>query len=246
MNIVYEDNHIIVVNKQSGILVQSDKTQDLSLTDIVKDFIKKRDNKQGNVFLTPVHRIDRPVSGLTLFAKTSKALSRFSDLFAKNAITKIYLAILDSRIPGKDEAELSNYLFRNQELNKSFVCEKNKEGAKHSRLSYRYIFSSDNYFFYEISLYTGRHHQIRAQLANLNCHIKGDVKYGARRANLDKSICLHSYRMIFQHPISGKDIDISSFIQLEQNSSQGDKEIESPRLVDSSEERLWTLFKEKL
>ncbi len=207
MEIIYEDNHIIAVNKPCGLLVQGDVTNDETLLDQVKAYIKKRDNKPNNVFLGLPHRIDRPTSGLVVLAKTSKALTRLSKLFASKDIEKYYLALVDNIIePSK--GRLDNYLIRNTKQNKSYVCNKEKKGSKYSSLKYEYKKMGSTFYLVEIQLLTGRHHQIRAQFANKNVHIKGDLKYGAKRSNKNGGISLHSYRLKFVHPVSKKELDL--------------------------------------
>lgn len=206
LDIAYEDNHIIVVNKRANLPVQLDSSQDECLLDEVKAFIKIRDKKPGNVFLGLIHRIDRPTSGLVILAKTSKALSKFSELFRSSKVEKTYMAILDSIIL-PEEGRLEDKLKKNAKLNKSFVS---KDG-KDSILDYKYIQKGKTFFLAHIKLITGRHHQIRAQFANKGVHIKGDLKYGAKRSNKeDEGISLHSYSLKFIHPISQKEIFIVS------------------------------------
>ncbi len=207
MEIVYEDNHIIAINKPCGLLVQGDRTNDETLLDQVKAYIKKRDNKPNNVFLGLPHRIDRPTSGLVVLAKTSKALSRLSKLFASKDIEKYYLALVDNIIE-PSSGKLDNYLIRNPKQNKSYVCSKEKKGAKKASLLYDYKKKGATFYLVEIKLLTGRHHQIRAQFANKNVHIKGDLKYGAKRSNKNGGISLHSYRLKFTHPVSKKELDL--------------------------------------
>ncbi len=206
-DILYEDNHIIIVNKKSSDIVQGDKTGDTPLSDIVKDYIKVKYNKPGEVFLGVVHRLDRPVSGALIFARTSKALSRLNEMLKEKQIQKIYWAIVKNR-PPKDEDHLIHYLSRDQKKNKSFVKEKMHTDAKKAELKYRYINSSSNFHLIEIELLTGRHHQIRAQLAKINCPIKGDIKYGFNRTNEDASIHLHARTIEFIHPVKKEKIKI--------------------------------------
>lgn len=205
--VLYEDNHIIVINKNPSEIVQRDKTGDECLTDTVKEFIKYRDNKKGNVYLGLPHRIDRPTSGIVVFAKTDKALSRLSQMFKDGDISKTYLALTDSRFE-KDKDTLCDYLRKDEEQNKSFKSNEGDKRAKKAVLEYEYIGSTQRYFLYKVRLYTGRHHQIRCQFSLRGVHIKGDLKYGAKRSNSDASICLHSYRVSFTHPVSGKYIDV--------------------------------------
>ena len=192
MKVVYEDNHIIIVNKCSGEIVQGDKTGDKPLSDIVKEYIKEKYNKPGNVFLGVVHRLDRPVSGLVVFAKTSKALSRLNDMFRTGDVHKTY------------------WLTRNERQNKSYAHDREVPGAKKAILKYKVRSVSDNYMLLEVTLLTGRHHQIRCQLAHMGCPIKGDLKYGAPRSNPDGSISLHSRRVEFVHPVSKEQICVEA------------------------------------
>lgn len=209
MRVVYEDNHIIVVYKESGEIVQGDKTGDTPLSDIVKDYIKEKYQKPGNVFLGVVHRLDRPVSGLVVFARTSKALSRLNDMFRTGDVHKTYWAITKEQ-PVELEGRLEHWLVRNEKQNKSYAYTREKPGAKKAILEYKVIGRTDNYNLLEVRLLTGRHHQIRCQLAAMGCPIKGDLKYGARRSNPDGSISLLSRRVQFVHPVSKQLIDIVS------------------------------------
>ena len=209
MQVVYEDNHIIIVYKQSGEIVQGDKTGDKPLSDTVKEWIKVRYNKPGNVFLGVVHRLDRPVAGLVMFGKTSKATSRLNAMFREGQVHKTYWAIV-SGTPKADEATLDNWLVRNEKQNKSSAYDHEVPNSKHALLRYKVIARSDNYTLLAVDLLTGRHHQIRCQLAHAGMPIKGDLKYGARRSNPDGSISLLSHRMSFVHPVSKKTIDITS------------------------------------
>jgi 23S rRNA pseudouridine1911/1915/1917 synthase len=201
MEVVYEDNHIIIVNKQSGEIVQGDKTGDRPLSDIVKDYIKEKYQKPGAVFLGVVHRLDRPVSGLVVFARTSKALTRLNKMFAEGEVHKTYWALVKNA-PQKTEDTLTHWLVRNEKQNKSYAYATEKPNAKKAILKYRLIGKSDNYSLLEVQLMTGRHHQIRCQLAAMGCPIKGDLKYGAPRSNPDGSISLLSRRIEFIHPVS--------------------------------------------
>ena len=211
MQVVYEDNHIIIVNKQSGEIVQGDKTGDRPLSDIVKDYIKEKYQKPGAVFLGVVHRLDRPVSGLVVFARTSKALTRLNKMFAEGEVHKTYWAIVkySRKEEGgrrKDNTDdwhtLEHWLVRNEKQNKSYAYDREKPNAKKAILKYRTIGHSDNYTLLEVNLMTGRHHQIRCQLAKMGCPIRGDLKYGAPRSNPDGSISLLSRRVEFIHPVS--------------------------------------------
>ncbi|MBR2881001.1 MAG: RNA pseudouridine synthase [Prevotella sp.] len=209
MRVVYEDNHIIVVYKESGEIVQGDKTGDTPLSDIVKDYIKEKYQKPGNVFLGVVHRLDRPVSGLVVFARTSKALSRLNEMFRTGDVHKTYWAITKEQ-PAELDGRLEHWLVRNEKQNKSYAYTREKPGAKKAILEYKVIGRTDNYNLLEVRLLTGRHHQIRCQLAAMGCPIKGDLKYGARRSNPDGSISLLSRRVQFVHPVSKQLIDIVS------------------------------------
>ncbi len=207
MEVVYEDNHIIIVNKQSGEIVQGDKTGDRPLSDIVKDYIKEKYQKPGAVFLGVVHRLDRPVSGLVIFARTSKALTHLNKMFVEGEVHKTYWAIVkkETGTRSQDTGEwhtLTHWLVRNEKQNKSYAYDHEKPNAKKAILKYRTIGQSDNYTLLEVNLMTGRHHQIRCQLAAMGCPIKGDLKYGAPRSNPDGSISLMSRRVEFIHPVS--------------------------------------------
>lgn len=209
MNVVYEDNHIIIVNKQSGEIVQGDKTGDTPLSDIVKQYIKEKYNKPGNVFLGVVHRLDRPVSGLVVFAKTSKALSRLNEMFRTGDVHKTYWAIVKKNDIAP-EATLTDWLTRNERQNKSYAHNREVPGAKKAVLSYKVRSMSDNYMLLEVRLMTGRHHQIRCQLAHMGCPIKGDLKYGSPRSNPDGNISLMSRRVEFVHPVSKETIAVEA------------------------------------
>ena len=207
LEILFEDNHLIAINKKSGDIIQGDKTGDKPLSEIVKLYIKKKYNKPGNVYLGTIHRIDRPTSGIILFAKTSKALTRMNEKFRNNEITKTYWAIVKNMLPRKAN-DLQNYLIKDQKKNKSFVTK--KDNGKHAQLSYRLITKLDNYYHYEIQPKTGRHHQIRVQLSYEGSPIKGDLKYGAQRSNKDASINLHARKIKFKHPVSKEDFEITA------------------------------------
>jgi 23S rRNA pseudouridine1911/1915/1917 synthase len=198
--ILYEDNHLIAVNKRAGEIVQGDKTGDRPLSETIKLYLKARDNKPGNVFLGVTHRLDRPVSGICLFAKTSKALTRLNRMFSEGDIEKDYLALVETR-PAIPSAELVHYLTKNEKQNKSYAGTIPGKGAKKAVLHYTFIKDTDKYYLLEIKLITGRHHQIRCQLAASGMPVKGDLKYGARRSNPDGSISLHAHRLEFIHPI---------------------------------------------
>lgn len=208
MQVLYEDNHIIIVNKAASEIVQGDKTGDTPLSELVKAYIKEKYNKPGAVFLGVVHRLDRPVSGVVVFARTSKALERLNAMFREGGkIKKTYWAIVKNR-PVEPEAELVHYLSRNEKQNKSYAYDSERSGAKRSVLSYRLLGSMDKYHLLEVALQTGRHHQIRCQLSKMGSPIKGDLKYGAERSNPDGSICLHARRIQFEHPVSKVLIDV--------------------------------------
>ena len=209
MEVVYEDNHIIIVNKQSGEIVQGDKTGDRPLSDIVKDYIKEKYAKPGAVFLGVVHRLDRPVSGLVVFARTSKALTRLNKMFAEGEVRKTYWAIVKNA-PREPVGTLEHWLVRNEKQNKSYAYPTEKPNAKKAILKYKVIGQSDHYTLLEVQLMTGRHHQIRCQLAAMGCPIKGDLKYGAPRSNPDGSISLLSRRVDFIHPVSKERITIEA------------------------------------
>jgi len=210
MEVIYEDNHIIIVNKQSGEIVQGDKTGDRPLSDIVKDYIKEKYAKPGAVFLGVVHRLDRPVSGLVVFARTSKALTRLNKMFAEGEVHKTYWAIVPKSPTQPPNLggfrTLEHWLVRNEKQNKSYAYDHEKPNAKKAILKYRVLNHSDNYSLLEVNLMTGRHHQIRCQLAAMGCPIKGDLKYGAPRSNPDGSISLLSRRVEFVHPVSKETI----------------------------------------
>lgn len=209
MTVVYEDNHIIVVNKAPSEIVQGDKTGDQPLSDKVKVYLKEKYNKPGNVFVGVPHRLDRPVSGLVVLAKTSKALSRLSEMFRVGEVHKVYWAVV-KECPTVLEGELQNWLVRNEKQNKSYAYDEEMKNGKKAVLRYKVIAHSDNYHLLEVELLTGRHHQIRCQLAKMGCPIKGDLKYGASRSNPDGSICLHARRISFVHPVSKVQIDLEA------------------------------------
>ena len=209
MTVVYEDNHIIIVNKIASEIVQGDKTGDIPLSETVKQYLKEKYHKPGNVFVGVTHRLDRPVSGLVVFAKTSKALARLNDMFKNGEVKKKYWAVV-KKMPEREEDELVNYLVRNEKQNKSYAYDKEIGGSKKAILHYRLIGQSENYFLLEVDLKTGRHHQIRCQLAKMGCPIKGDLKYGFPRSNPDGSICLHARSIRFVHPVSGEVIEVEA------------------------------------
>ena len=209
MTVVYEDNHIIVVNKTASEIVQGDKTGDTPLSETVKEYLKVKYNKPGNVFCGVTHRLDRPVSGLVVFAKTGKALSRLNDMFRLGEVKKTYWAIVKDR-PKELEGELIHWMVRNEKQNKSYAYDKERPNSKKAILRYKLIGHSQNYHLLEVDLQTGRHHQIRCQLAKMGCPIKGDLKYGSPRSNPDGSICLHARRVTFIHPVSKEVIDLTA------------------------------------
>lgn len=208
LNVLHIDNHTIVINKRAGDIVQGDKTGDEPLSEKVKTYLKEEFNKPGNVFCGVVHRLDRPTSGAIVFARTSKGLSRLNEQFRqKDKTRKVYWAVVE-QMPEKKEATLTHFLKRNEKQNKSYASDKETEGSKKAVLHYRWLASSDNYHLLEVTLETGRHHQIRCQLAHIGCIIKGDLKYGARRSNKDGSIHLHARELAFDHPTSKERISV--------------------------------------
>jgi len=209
MTVVYEDNHIIVVNKTASEIVQADKTGDTPLSETVKQYLKEKYQKPGNVFLGVTHRLDRPVSGLVIFAKTSKALTRLNEMFRAGEVKKTYWAVVKNA-PEESEGELVHFLVRNEKQNKSYAYDKEVPNSKKAVLDYRLIGRSENYYLLEVDLKTGRHHQIRCQLAKMGCPIKGDLKYGSPRSNPDGSICLHARRVRFVHPVSKELIELKA------------------------------------
>ncbi len=223
VHVLFEDNHLIAINKRAGDIVQVDKTGDVSLEQTVKQYIKDKYNKPGEVFLGVAHRIDRPVSGAVLMARTSKALERLNEMFQLKEVKKTYWAIVKNR-PPKDEDTLTNYLVRNSQKNKTFAYDKEVKDSKLAILSYKLIAQSDTFFLLEIDLQTGRHHQIRAQLGHIGCPIRGDLKYGFNRTLDDGSIGLHSRRIQLVHPVTKQAIDI---------------------VAPVPEDKLWKWFEEK-
>ena len=209
MQVVYEDNHIIIVSKRSGEIVQGDKTGDEPLSETVKQYIKAKYQKPGNVFLGVVHRLDRPVSGLVVFAKTSKAWSRLNNMFRDGEVHKTYWAIVKNT-PPYEEGELVNWIVRNEKQNKSYAYDHEVKNSKKAILRYKLMGHTDRYSLLEIHLLTGRHHQIRCQLSKMGCPIKGDLKYGAQRSNPDGSISLLSHRVEFVHPVSKETIVVEA------------------------------------
>ena len=207
--ILYEDNHILIINKKVGEIVQGDKTGDEPVSETYKAFIARRDSKPGKVFMGVPHRLDRPVSGITILAKTSKALERLNEMFRSGDVHKKYWALCTAA-PEEKSGTLENYLSRNEKLNKSFIVSgpgKDKN-AKLARLNYTHLYDTDRYHLLEVELLTGRHHQIRCQLAGMGCHIKGDLKYGAPRSNPDGGICLHAHEVSFIHPVKKTPVDV--------------------------------------
>ena len=209
LNILFEDNHLIIVNKNPGELTQGDITGDETLGDKIKVYLKKKYNKPGNVYLGITHRLDRPTSGVIIFTKTSKALTRLNELFKKNEIKKTYWAIV-KKMENKAPEKLENFLIKNQKKNKSYVTKNSNKYAKKAVLTYKIILELKNYSLLKINLETGRHHQIRTQLSHIGFPIKGDLKYGYSRSNNDGSIHLHSRKVQFIHPVSKKNIEITA------------------------------------
>ncbi len=209
MTVVYEDNHIIVVNKTASEIFQANMTGETPLSETVKQYLKEKYQKPGNVFLGVTHRLDRPVSGLVIFAKTSKALTRLNEMFRAGEVKKTYWAVVKNA-PKESEGELVHFLVRNEKQNKSYAYDKEVPNSKKAVLDYRLIGRSENYYLLEVDLKTGRHHQIRCQLAKMGCPIKGDLKYGSPRSNPDGSICLHARRVRFVHPVSKELIELKA------------------------------------
>ena len=209
MEPLYEDNHIIIVSKRAGEIVQGDKTGDIPLSETVAAYLKEKYSKPGNVFVGVPHRLDRPVSGVVVLAKTSKALARLNEMFRVGSVDKRYLAIVKNK-PKESEGRLENWLVRNEKQNRSYAYDHEVPNSKQAVLNYRLVASSVNYHLIEVELLTGRHHQIRCQLAKMGCPIKGDLKYGAERSNPDGSISLHAFHVIFEHPVSHEMIDVKA------------------------------------
>ncbi len=209
MEVVYEDNHLLVVNKAPGEIVQGDKTGDRPLVDELKEWLKEKYNKPGNVFCGVVHRLDRPVGGLVVFAKTSKALARMNEMFRKGEVEKTYWAITRN-CPPKEEDTLTHYITTTERNNKSYASLTEKKGSQKAVLKYKHLSSTDRYHLLEVRLLTGRKHQIRVQLSAIGCPIRGDLKYGDKRSNPDGSISLQSHHIRFIHPVSGNVIDITA------------------------------------
>ena len=214
MQVLYEDNHIIIVAKRAGEIVQGDKTGDTPLSETVKAYIKEKYAKPGEVFLGVVHRLDRPVSGVVCFARTSKALTRMNALFRDGGVKKTYWAVVQNA-PEKEEAELRHYIVRNERQNRSYAYNEQRRDSKLAVLDYRVLAHSERYHLLEVHLHTGRHHQIRCQLSAIGCPIRGDLKYGSQRSNPDGSICLHARRICFEHPVSHNIIDVQAPIPTE-------------------------------
>lgn len=213
--ILYEDNHVLVMNKRPGEIVQGDKTGDEPLSETLKAFIAARNSKPGKVFIGVPHRLDRPVSGAVIFAKTSKALERLSGSFREGDAGKIYWALVENA-PDPQEGEIRSWLFRNEKQNKSYSSPIPRPGAKEALLRYRLLRPTKNYFLLEVQLLTGRHHQIRCQLSSIGCPIKGDLKYGARRSNPDGSISLHARQITFLHPTRKEPVTVTAPTPMEQ------------------------------
>lgn len=209
VDVIYEDNHLIAVNKASGDITQGDKTGDMPLPDKIKLWLAEKYKKEGNVFCGVIHRLDRPTSGLVIFSKTSKALSRMNELFKTREVDKVYWAIVETK-PKEDTGSLLDYLKKNNDQNKSYPVKKGTPEGKEAILDYKLIAQSDRYFLLEVYPQTGRHHQIRTQLANIGSIIKGDVKYGAKRSNKDGSISLHARRVKFIHPVKKEPVEITA------------------------------------
>lgn len=205
--ILYEDNHLLVINKLCGELVQGDDTGDVTLADMAKQYLKETYHKEGNVYLGIPHRLDRPTSGIVVYAKTEKALIRLNEMFKGSSVKKIYWAIVD-KLPSQEEGTLIHYIIRDTKQNKSIATPIERKGSKLAKLDYRLIASSKTYHLLEIQLHTGRHHQIRAQLAAIGLHIKGDLKYGFPRSNPDGGICLHARKITFSHPVKKTEIEL--------------------------------------
>jgi len=209
LDILFEDNHLIIINKKPGDIVQKDKTNDISLLEIVKEYLKRKYNKPGNVYLGLIHRIDRPTSGLVMFAKTSKALSRMNNMLKGKMIVKTYWAITKNK-PEKESNQLVHWLKKNEKKNKSTHFSRETKNAKKAILDYKIIKELENYFLLEIIMGSGRHHQIRCQLQAIGCPIKGDLKYGAKRSNSDGSIDLHAKHLKFIHPVTKKEVNLNA------------------------------------
>ena len=208
-SVIFEDNHLIAVNKKNGVLVQGDETGDKPLSELVKEYLKKKYNKPGNVFAGVIHRIDRPVSGLVLLAKTSKALERMNKQFADKKVQKTYLMITGTK-PNPTARTLTHWLTKDSKRNLAKAHPKEVKDSKYCELSYSLVKESDRYFLIEVKPVTGRSHQIRCQMSSIGCVIKGDLKYGAPRSNTDGGICLHSFQLTFEHPVTGEKIELKA------------------------------------
>lgn len=209
LQVLFEDNHLIIVNKRAGDITQGDKTGDKPLNEVVKEYVKVKYNKPGNVFIGTVHRLDRPTSGIVIFARTSKALERLNKMLRDKTINKTYWALVKNK-PKKERDTLTNFLKKDPKKNKSFVYKKEIDGSKKATLHYKVIQKLENYTLLEIDLETGRHHQIRTQLSNIGSPIKGDLKYGFPRSNKDGSISLHARKINFIHPVSKEEIKLTA------------------------------------
>jgi 23S rRNA pseudouridine1911/1915/1917 synthase len=209
LQVLHEDNHVIVVNKRPSDIVQGDKTGDVTMPDQIKEFLRVKYNKPGNIFCGVVHRLDRPTSGAVVFAKTSKSLTRLNEQFREKDTKKIYWAVVE-KAPQSNTGHLENFLLKNEKQNKAYVHQKEVSGSKKAILDYRVVSQSDKYTLIEVVLHTGRHHQIRAQMAHIGCVIKGDLKYGAKRSNADGSIHLHARYLSFIHPTTKETIQITA------------------------------------
>ena len=209
IDVLYEDNHLLIVNKPAGVLVQTDKKGDRALEEILKDYIKQKYNKPGEVFLGVCHRIDRPVSGVVVFARTSKALIRMNELFKGRDVHKTYWAVVENQ-PKETEGTLINWMKKDEQKNLSRAYDKEVPGSSRCELHYRLLGASDKYFLLEVNPVTGRHHQIRVQLSKIGCSIKGDIKYGAKRTNKDGSIHLHARKIEFIHPVKNEPLVITA------------------------------------
>lgn len=209
LQVIYEDNHLIAVNKRPGDLTQGDNSGDMPLVEIVKQYLKIKYNKPGNVFCGVVHRLDRPVSGLVLFARTGKALERMNEIFRSRTVQKTYWAVVKNK-PARDEDVLQNYLLKIQKINRSVVTDSDDKDALLCEVHYKLIAKSDKYFLLEVNPRTGRHHQIRVQLSNIKCPIKGDLKYGYDRSNEDGSIHLHARKLVFEHPVKKEPMELTA------------------------------------
>lgn len=224
IEVIYEDNHLIAVNKKPGQIVQGDKTGDVPLPELIKTYLKEKYQKPGNVFCGVIHRLDRPVSGVCLFAKTSKGLARMNEIFQDRTVQKIYWAVSKNK-PPQEKQKLVHWLVKNEATNKAKVHNKEVPGAKRAELDYELIHSSDKYFLLEVYPHTGRHHQIRAQLSSMGCPIKGDLKYGSERSNPNGSIHLHARKLVFEHPVSGEKIELTAPVPNENLWKYFEKEI---------------------